>query len=101
MHRQANRAIDFFTVPYITSHRQRSLGITNSVSSGLHSARIARQHHHVRSMIGKNLRQRFPNPHRSARNHHDLSRKFHDVLLFSPAVPVNHEISGHSVTLHS
>src|SRR5258708_355524 len=93
MHGPPDRTVNLLAIPAVASHPQRPLSIAYSPASRFHTSPLARLRHHARPMIGQSFRNRFPNPHRSARDHHNLSFKFHDVLLFSPVAEVKREVT--------
>jgi Lon protease-like protein len=80
---QPDHAVNIFPMPDIACHSQRSLAIPHPPSRCLDPARIARQHHHARPMVGKDFRNRFPNPHGSACNHNNFPCEIHSALLCS------------------
>ena len=82
MQRQADRAVNILAMPDVAGQRQGSLGMPHTAAGPFHAGGIARQHHHARALIGKNLSDRFPNSHGGARHHHNFPCKVHSALLF-------------------
>ena len=92
IHGEAERAVDLLAIRTSqASARVRSRDQCGSVR--LRTLHIAREQHYIRTLIGENFGNRFPDPHRSAGYHDNFPCKFHDVLLFYGVSEVNSAVA--------
>jgi Lon protease-like protein len=80
---QTESAVDFLAMTNIASHRQSSIAVANAQARGLDSSGISREHYYGGTVIGEDLRNRFPDSHGSARDHNNFACQFHDVVTFA------------------
>jgi hypothetical protein len=88
MQRQPNRAVNIFSMAHVTCHSERSLRVPYAPARRLHSPRIARQHYHTRTTVGKNFGNRFADAHGSARDYHHFPYKLHTRFYASATCEV-------------
>lgn len=77
MYGESYDAINFFAVPHIAWQGESLIGMADSRPGSFRAAGVAGKHHHLRSTICENLRDRFSDAHGRTRNHCDFARKFH------------------------